>query len=161
MLQRIQTVFLFIIVILMVLFLLFPVWTSSPGSEGTIFRLYSLFLYSGPAENPESGAWTLWPYIVSGAFAFLAIVVSLIEIFSHKNRMTQIKMGALNSLLLAGAMISIVWFASQGQQEWIQSNPGNYSLGIFFPPLSIVFNLIANRFIRKDEKLVRSMDRIR
>jgi len=145
----------------MVLFLLFPVWTSSPGSEGTIFRLYSLFLYSGPAENPESGAWTFWPYIVSGAFAFLAIVVSLIEIFSHKNRMTQIKMGALNSLLLACVLISIIWFASQGQQEWVQSNPGNYSIGIFFPLLSIVFNLIANRFIRKDEKLVRSMDRIR
>jgi hypothetical protein len=145
----------------MVLFLLFPVWTSSPGSEGTIYRLYSLFLYSGPSENPESGAWTFWPYLVSGAFAFLAIIVALIETFSYKNRMTQIKMGALNSLLLAGAMISIVWFVTQGQQEWIQSNPGNYSVGIILPTISLIFNLIANRFIRKDEKLVRSMDRIR
>jgi hypothetical protein len=145
----------------MALHLLFPIWTSSPGSEGTIHRLYSLFLFSGPADSPESGIWVFWPYLVSGTLAFLAIVVSLIEIFSYKNRMTQIKMGALNSLLLAGVLISTIWFASQGQQEWIQLNPGKYSIGIFFPPLSIICNLIANRFIRKDEKLVRSMDRIR
>jgi hypothetical protein len=161
MLQRIQTVFLFIIAVLMVLFQLFPIWTTSPGVEGTVYRLYAFFLFVGPENNPEAGNWVFWPFFIPGVFAGLVIIVTLVEAFSYKKRMTQIKMGALNSLLLAGVLISTIWFVNQGQAEWTVEHPGNYGIGIFFPVVSIINNLLANRFIRKDENLVRSMDRIR
>ena len=161
MIQRIQTVFLFMIVIFMVLYLVFPIWITTPGSEGTIFRLYAFFLFVGPADNPETGSWAFWPYFLSGAIAAISIVVSLVEMFSYKKRMTQVKLGALNSLFLAAVLISSVLFATNGKELWTSQNPGNFSIGIFFPALAMFCNILANYFIRKDEKLVRSMDRIR
>ena len=161
MLQRIQTVFLSLIILLMVLFCIFPVWASSPGSDGMIYQLYALFLFKGPAEDPNAGSWIFWPYSISGILAVLVIIFAAIEIFSYKRRMKQVKFGALNSLLLAAILILSIWFANNGAGEWTTENPGNYSLGVFFPAAAIFLNLFANRFIRKDEELVRSMDRIR
>ncbi len=37
----------------------------------------------------------------------------------------------------------------------------SYGPGIFFPIISLLFILLANRAIRKDENLVRAADRIR
>ncbi|NJN43252.1 MAG: DUF4293 domain-containing protein [Flammeovirgaceae bacterium] len=39
--------------------------------------------------------------------------------------------------------------------------PGEYGLAFWLPAVAMVSNLIANRFIRKDEKLVRDSERIR
>ena len=36
-----------------------------------------------------------------------------------------------------------------------------HGFGLYLPGAAVIFNLIANRFIRKDEKLVRDSDRIR
>lgn len=161
MLQRIQTVFLFMIVIFMILYLAFPSWITSPGSEGTVYRMYAFFLFIGTADNPDAGTWAFWPYAASGALAAVVVVVAIIEIFSYKKRMTQVKLGALNSLLLGAVLISSVLFATDGKELWTSQNPGNFSIGIFFPALAMFCNIFANFFIRKDEKLVRSMDRIR
>ena len=38
---------------------------------------------------------------------------------------------------------------------------GVFLLGFFMIPVAMIANTMANRFIRKDEKLVRSVDRIR
>ena len=35
------------------------------------------------------------------------------------------------------------------------------TFGLFLPAAALICNMIANRFIRKDERLVRSVDRIR
>lgn len=161
MLQRIQTVFLFLIIILMILFCIFPVWATYSGSDGTVYQLYALFLFTGPSEDPQAGSWIFWPYSISGILAVLVIIFAAVEIFSFKRRMNQVKLGALNSLLLAVILILSIWFANKGVGEWTTENPGNYSIGVFFPAAAIFLNLFANRFIRKDEELVRSMDRIR
>ena len=49
-------------------------------------------------------------------------------------------------------------------QEWSGiSNTAKLTLqlGLAAPALSLIFSILANRFIRKDEKLVKSMDRLR
>jgi hypothetical protein len=38
---------------------------------------------------------------------------------------------------------------------------GNYLMGFYLPVVALLFNLLSNRFIRKDEMLVKSADRIR
>lgn len=72
--------------------------------------------------------------------------------------MLQMKLGALNSLLLVGAIGSSVYLASQLVNQF---QGGNYGFGLYLPGAAVICNLIANRFIRKDEKLVRDSDRIR
>jgi hypothetical protein len=43
----------------------------------------------------------------------------------------------------------------------IQGQHGQYLIGTYLPMGAMVCNLIANRFIRRDENLVRSADRLR
>lgn len=158
MLQRIQSVFLIMSAILMALFLFLPLWQSAGAESGNYEMLFAFYKLNIVSTEPTP---IYWPFVLSGAFAVLAIFTSIIEIFSYKNRMNQMKLGALNSLLLAGALISSVWWASDLQKELINGEPGKFMLGIFIPIIAIFLNLLANRFIRKDENLVRSMDRIR
>ena len=156
MLQRLQTIFLFLVLVIMVLFLLFPIWVY----ENTeIHRLQAYGLYSLTASTEET--LILWPYASAGILGLAVIVNSLIEMFSFKNRLRQLKLGALNSLLLAATLITSIWFATDIKDVLTLNHPGIYGLSVFFPAIAMICNLMANRFIRKDEKLVRSMDRIR
>jgi hypothetical protein len=38
---------------------------------------------------------------------------------------------------------------------------GSFGIGIFIYALAMLFNIVARRFIQKDENLVRSVDRLR
>ncbi len=156
MLQRVQTIFLFLVAGVMVLFLLFPIWVY----ENTeIHRLQAYGLYS--LNNSTEETLTFWPYAVSGILGLAVLTNTLIEMFSFKNRLIQLKLGALNSFLLAATLITSVWFATDIKSALTLNHPGMFGLSLFFPAIAMICNLVANRFIRKDENLVRSMDRIR
>lgn len=159
MLQRIQTVFLLIIAALMTLFLFFPVWIGVYPDGSSSHQIFALFHYQyGPDGQEETVEYL--PYAISGILAGLAIVIAVVEAFAYKNRMTQVKLGALNALILGGSLASAIWIANQSMQGW-EGIQGQYGIGVFFPVFALICNILANRFIRKDEKLVRSMDRIR
>ncbi len=159
MLQRIQTVFLLIIVALMTLYLFFPIWIGTSENGSIAHQIFGLFHYQNNENVPEELVEYL-PFAVSGILGGLAIVISLVETFAYKNRSTQIKLGALNALVLAGSLATGLWFTNQAIQNWTDIQ-GQYGIGVIFPVIALICNMLANRFIRKDEKLVRSMDRIR
>lgn len=88
----------------------------------------------------------------------LSFLLSLCTIFLYKNRKLQILIDRinifLNILLLGYLSYSLV------------NLPGGFrdsekGIGLFAPFISIALLLIANRFIKKDEKLVKSVDRFR
>lgn len=159
MLQRIQTVFLLLVVILMLCMLLFPLWTYQSEDMSTGYVLTSFYLQettgAGEAANDH------YPYIWVGVLAIAAAVVAAIEITRYKNRLLQMKLGALNSLLMAGSMGLGLYLASDIMDERQIQYGWNYGIAVFFPAAAMICNVLANRFIRKDEKLVRSVDRIR
>jgi hypothetical protein len=104
------------------------------------------------------------PYAITGILALIAAIIAIFEIFKFKNRILQLKLGFLNSLIMASTIGLTFWFSSQGQKEWIHLSGalGQYMLpGFMLPAAGMLFNVIANRFIRKDENLVRSVDRLR
>lgn len=96
-----------------------------------------------------------------GAFYFIAaafIALEVFSIYSFKNRKLQVLLNrigiVLNALLLA--LLSY----------WLLSLPGGMEFpekGIepLFPLLAMVCLVIANTFIRRDERLVKSVDRLR
>jgi hypothetical protein len=84
----------------------------------------------------------------------------MIEIFRYRNRLLQIKLGALNSLFMAATIVSMVLF-SNSLTETYAVQTSQYGISLYLPVAAMICNLLANRFIRKDEKLVRSVDRIR
>ncbi len=152
--QRKQTIFLALTGSLMILMIFFPAWVAE--QEGIRRELYPLH-YS----VTESGAKTVtyFPYAISAILAAAAATLAFLAIGKFENRMTQIKMGALNSLLMAGSLGALVYFATQ----LIERNQmaGQYGLSLWLPAGAMISNMIANRFIRRDEKLVRDSERIR
>ncbi|MCK6616944.1 MAG: DUF4293 domain-containing protein [Cyclobacteriaceae bacterium] len=147
--QRIQTVFLVITAIALVISLVQPIWLSTDNIGSALTPFYYVhgdtFLYM--------------PYSITAIIGIASITVTVMEIKRYDNRMLQIKLGALNSVLLAGMMICAVWFANKVAEQ----NPGNfkYGWGLYMIFVAVISNWLAIRFIRRDERLVRDSDRLR
>jgi len=151
--QRIQTVFLVIVILSLLASIFLPIWIYDSGELS--HELYAL--HYSVVEN-DSRVTQYFPYSVTAVLAIAAITIALIEIRSYRNRVTQMKLGALNSLFMAGVVLSAVLF-SNGLIKGFQG--GVYGMGLWLPGVAVIFNLLANRFIRRDEKLVRDSDRLR
>ncbi len=152
--QRKQTVFLSIAIACLVGMIFFPVWQAK--TETTQMTLYPL--YYGVKQG-EANTIVYFPYSLIAILGIAAATVAAIAIGKFENRLLQLKLGALNSLLMAGCMGSAAYLAI----KLIQANhiSGSYGVSLFFPAVAMVFNAIANRFIRKDENLVKDSDRLR
>lgn len=155
--QRIQTVYLLLAIISMAAMLFLALWTKDAGDslyELNAFR--SRISSEGSMENA-----TYFPVILIAVTAILSIAISAFEIFQYKNRLTQMKLGALNSLIMSLSLGLAVFFIYNAEKSWHPELKGSYQIGMFMPAFALIFNMLANRFIRRDERLVRSVDRLR
>lgn len=162
MLQRIQTVFLMVVAGAMGGMLFFPIWVKAPAESGQVHQIFALY-YKTLDANAEGQAETMvyYPYIIMGILAVAAATVAVTEITKFNNRLLQIKLGALNAILMSATLGTAVYFTTTAQKAWMPTVAGEYQLGLFLPAIAMVCNVLANRFIRRDEKLVKSVDRIR
>ncbi|MFY0689011.1 MAG: DUF4293 domain-containing protein [Cyclobacteriaceae bacterium] len=163
MIQRIQTIFLFISAALMIVMLFLPLWQKVDVNVSEVASM-SAFQLKYEAFNPDTEERTLITqqqvFYISGV-AILSALVSLLSIFQFKNRLRQIQLGALNSFLISATLFVAIFFIFKAEKLLAVQEQGNYLMGFYFPVGSLLCNYMANRFIRKDEKLVRSADRIR
>ena len=136
MIQRIQTLYLlFASVISGGLIFVFYLWTNKAGVK--VFAI----------DN----------YMYLGFFTGSAIL-SLISIFSFKNRKSQFVMGRLNIIL---NFILLGFFVYQSLNISGEADVSEKGIGILLPIFSIVCLVLANKAIKKDEDLVKSVDRLR
>ncbi|OIQ29555.1 MAG: hypothetical protein BM564_04910 [Bacteroidetes bacterium MedPE-SWsnd-G2] len=136
MLQRIQTIYLLIAALVSggLIFVL-PLWTSAEGTE--VFA--------------KDDVWILAGFMASA-------VLSVITIFNFKNRQTQFVLGRLNIILNFILLGVFVYQSLTLSGEAAASEKG---IGLLVPVFSIVFLALANKAIKKDEALVKSVDRLR
>jgi len=135
MIQRIQTVYLLIVSFMAgVLPVWAPLWKAGDAE---------LLTYDHP--------WI--------KFFFVAIaVLALYALLSFKNRKKQFILNRLN-LFLNLILLGVFVFRSLNiSGEAALSEKG---IGMLIPILSIVFLVLANKAIKKDEDLVKSVDRLR
>jgi F0F1-type ATP synthase assembly protein I len=85
--------------------------------------------------------------------------IAVMTIRRYENRMMQIKLGTLNSLILMCVMISVVVFYINATEKFGESLSGFRP--VWLPFVGVACNWLALRFIRRDEKKVRDADRIR
>ena len=136
MIQRIQTFFLVVVALIGgVLPFFLNLWVDSKGIE----------IY---AEN------ALW---VSVAF-YASAVLAVAAIFLYKNRQNQFVLNRLNMILNLFLLGFFVYRSLSLSGENVISEKG---IGMLIPVFSIVFLVLANRAIKKDEDLVKSVDRLR
>jgi cytosine/uracil/thiamine/allantoin permease len=155
--QRIQTVFLVIAILSLVASIFLPIWMLRDAAQHHV--LYALYYGSRDgAANGSSMVQTYVPYCITAILFIAAITIAVIEITRFKDRLLQIKLGTLNSLLLAGGLGSAVYFATTMVKTY---EGGQYGFGLWMPGIAVICNWLAMRFIRRDEKLVRDSDRLR
>ncbi|WP_130736188.1 DUF4293 domain-containing protein [Flavobacterium sp. J27] len=88
----------------------------------------------------------------------LTSLVTLISIFSYKKRQTQF---VLNRLSIILNFILLGFFVYRTLSLSGETEVSEKGIGMILPAISIVFLVLANRAIKKDEDLVKSVDRLR
>lgn len=167
MLQRIQTVFMIIASIAMLLVLFFPIWEKSDANPENTEREYAIlnaFELRYEGHNTATGEVKLLGTQHTFPISIAAVLSAAVMIFSitrYKKRILQVKLNALFSLLAAATLMSAYYFIHKANGLFDDQMPGAFLVGFYLPVVGLLNNMIANRFIRKDEKLVRSADRLR
>lgn len=155
--------------IAMILYLFFPIWGKSQDNpeveqDEYEYALMNAFELRYELRSDTSDEVKLLGTQNTFLLSIGAIVAALVMFFSitrYKNRMTQVKLNALFSLLTAATLVGSYVYTSKANQLFDPNLVGNYLPGFYLPIVAMLNNFLANRFIRKDEKLVRSADRIR
>lgn len=152
--QRIQTLFLGIAVVASLLLFVFPFGTFS-GPEGEV--TYSTTAINGPGEASS----VPWGVLVLNV---LGILLNVAAIALYKNRPSQLKILRLNMVFATGVLATAVLYLDTAASPFADAasmETSYHPVGLLLPLLALVFTFLANRAIKKDEALVRSMDRLR
>ncbi|WP_089333173.1 DUF4293 domain-containing protein [Hymenobacter mucosus] len=158
MIQRIQSVFLLLLALAMLSVLFLPIWSKTDPASGQLLVMDAYHINYQKADPGMSAPISTWPV---AAFAAASALVAIVEIFQYRNRFTQLKLGMVNFLLIVGTLGSGFYYSGQAEQMLNIKMPGTFQAGYYLPTLALLLNVLANRFIRRDEQLVRSMDRLR
>lgn len=157
MLQRIQTLHLMAVTLLMVVTLIFPlVFIAVDGQQ---VNLSAFAISDAEGVLSHASAWL-------GGVLALATLLPFVTIFLYKNRPLQIRLCGVECVLLIGAVALVGAFTyvvcnnifTEFDITW--SNIV-FRFGVLMPIVSVVLTVLAMRAILRDELLVRSLDRIR
>ncbi len=158
MIQRIQTVFLFLAFLASLCLFFFPL-AGIYGETNT----YHFFIYEFrnmvPGEVSVLGPMVTLPLVAVNS---IIVVLALVSIFLYKKRIMQMRLVRI-SIFLEIILIGLVFFVYGNiiEKNLLASPDYLGEIGIYFPLASLVFLILSNIFINKDEKLVRSIDRLR
>ncbi|MEO9805621.1 MAG: DUF4293 domain-containing protein [Reichenbachiella sp.] len=163
MIQRVQSIFLLLVAASMIGMLFFPIWSKLDGEKSELVELSAFkFIHTKKdIDTSEIAVISEGQTFYIAALAILAAGIAIYSISRYDNRLMQMKLGALNSLFMGGAMGLIVYHVYQAERLIAPAQQGNYLFAFYLGVSALLFNLLSNRFIRRDEKLVRSADRIR
>jgi hypothetical protein len=155
MLQRIQSVYLFMVFVFAILFAVFPLANFSGDAPFIPLKLINyIAFFSETVFSP------VWQGIVLIIIWVISLLLTVFMTFRYHNRLLQVKLGKLNILLHVG-LILMAFFFIDGLRNQLDGVVLNYGAGVLFPVISLIFILMAIKAIKKDEALVRSADRIR
>jgi len=136
MIQRIQTLYLAVVAILSIL---------------------AAFFIKSLAQNEESSIFELSVQMDRITF-FIAAIFAVISIFLYKKRINQFIVNRLNIILNLFLIGFFVYRSLKLSGESLLSQKG---IWIIVPLISIVLLILANKAIKRDEDLVKSVDRLR
>ncbi|GAB4027148.1 DUF4293 domain-containing protein [Spirosoma koreense] len=157
MIQRVQTIFLFLIAIAMGVALANPIWEKAGTKLPEMAHLTALqYSYQDGVTTYVNTVWYLALLIA------LVGLVALYAVFQYRNRLTQTALCAVNALMLTAIMGIILYRTVYlGKGYGSPDDQGTFQAGFYAIIAALVFNALANRFIRRDERMVKDSNRIR
>lgn len=154
MLQRIQSIYLLLASVLMGAALFCPLLEVGINNYSSVLYSYGINMFITAGEH-------LTPFPTWGilTFTILGALLPLINIFLYKNRKMQLKIGWSTILLIVLYYVTVAVYVLSYMKGY-EGLP-LVQIGIILPVIALIFNAMAISKIKKDEKLVRSLDRIR
>jgi len=145
-----------------------------------IQRIQSLYLLLAAAAGTATWFFNLWKaqlsnntvsyfnaqssYLVFSVYMII-VLLAFICIFLYKNRKLQFRLTVINILFAIGAIalqyLKVRDHANDLVAGGVSIVSATYLPGAFLPVLILVFLFLAARGIYKDEKLIKSLDRLR
>ena len=149
MIQRIQSVYLLVVTILMVICMCSPIGSIITNAN-EISELGNLCI-TFPDGTKDYSPWAL--------FVILLVVAALsfVTIFLFKKRMLQIRLTIFSSVVLIGYYMALVAYLFMLAEDTTFSA----SWTICMPFAALILNWLAIRGIGADEALVKAYDRLR
>ena len=157
MIQRIQTLYLMVVTLLMAVTLIFPLVFI--GVDGHQVELSAFSISDAEGTLSHATAWL-------GALLALTTLIPFVTIFLYKNRPLQIRLCGALCVLLVGALVVLGAFTYATCQNIFADFEISWANIVFrfpvlMPIISVIITPFAMKAILRDELLVRSLDRIR
>ncbi len=141
MIQRIQSIWLFVV-------------------AAVAFTTFKLSLYTGKLAGGVERIFQLADNFLLVVVIIALGLLAIICLFLYKKRRLQFRLSVIGMLGSLGFLFLEYLKVEQFKKENVFQT-GSYQVGALLPILMVVFFFLASRGIYKDERLIKSMDRLR
>jgi cytochrome c biogenesis factor len=156
MIQRIQTIYLLLVLISSISLYFLPFSTFSHSESGTSFL--HIFSVTGHKTYEGDILKTSQPFYPVLLINIILSVVSLIAIMMYKKRQLQMRMCRVLLIIVVGLVVMIFNQSSRISEAGDQII---YHAGTYVMIITMLWVFLALRAIKHDEDLVRASDRLR
>lgn len=155
MIQRIQTIFLFLATVFAGILFFTPIFSFNYG--GDLMKLTILGVKNANEALAFAATYSL-PLIL---ITILIVAVPMVTIFMFKKRELQLKLSSLNVFLNAALCGLIFLFYASDIEKRVDVEAVSYLFGTYIPLINMVLSVLSMRWIKKDIDLIKSVDRLR
>lgn len=162
MIQRRQTIFMLLSVIITALLFFMPL---ASFNDGTTVMKFTIFGIQQPIETISLSTAYTWPLVV---LTILMTLAPLVTIFLYKKRELQVRLCRLTMLVNIIFIGLIFLYYEADIQKIIAAVEGDeyqlyvaYFFGMVIPLVNLILEILAIRGIKKDIDLLKSVDRLR
>jgi hypothetical protein len=161
MIQRVQSIFLLIAIIVPIVLIFIPLGYVDTNMARYVYDSISL------KEMVPDGASVIRLYYLAFCL-FMTAALSAVALFTYKNRVKQMQIVSITMIVFLITLLLILWICPDVVfKKFFAARMEDYTFIFNTVPLLIMIVVeavclfFANRFIKKDEELVRSADRLR
>lgn len=155
MIQRIQSVFLFLAAIFSGVLFFTPI---AAFEHGTDFMKLTIYGMQNQFDAQYFSSIYALPLLL---LTVLLFIIPIVTIFLYKKRELQFKLSSFNVLMNAVLCGLIFLYYSSNVQKTIATETITYLFGSYVPLINMVLSVLAMRWIKKDIDLIKSVDRLR
>ena len=150
MIQRIQTIWFFLAALVLALMMFLPIVTKEVNQ--IIAAIHTSGLYIG---NPPLKSESFLPLLITN---IAVSVIAFANIFNFRRRSSQKRVAILNIALIIGFAF---WCSIYAKELPGGVDGASFGVGAYLPALAILFLILGIFGINKDERLIRSAERLR
>jgi len=157
MLQRIQSVYLLLAILCLGAMFFFPI---AQGGE-VLFDTEGVHAIVSDGASTVQSIKSILPFQIG--FIVIGLIGLLVfTILQYRHRGRQMIFCRIGYLLILGLVVLIyMTIADVMKQTGMAEAAVKYDVSTYLPVVALVFLFLANRAIRKDEEMVKSLDRLR